>query len=136
MDNIKGAEKPKYLTSSDGIFTIELEPIKRLFEADPSKIQEIAASQIQLLTIYHNVVLDQAKNNWILFIDADERLTPELKAEIITTINNKDASSAYLIYRTFMFKNFPIILLRSNIEYLSPTVSFNQINWPFDFLNC
>jgi len=56
-------------------------------------------------TSQRNFALDQAKNNWILFIDADERLTPELKAEILATINNKDAASAYLIYRTFMFKN-------------------------------
>lgn len=64
MNKTKGAGEPKYLTSSDGLFTIELEPIRRLFEADPSKIQEIAASQIQLLNIYHNVVLDQAKNSF------------------------------------------------------------------------
>jgi len=56
-------------------------------------------------TSQRNFALDQAKNNWILFIDADERLTPELKAEITSTINNKNAASAYLIYRTFMFKN-------------------------------
>jgi len=56
-------------------------------------------------TSQRNFALDQAKNNWILFIDADERLTPELKAEILATINNKNAASAYLIYRTFMFKN-------------------------------
>ncbi|MDQ1165073.1 glycosyltransferase family 2 protein [Flavobacterium sp. SORGH_AS_0622] len=56
-------------------------------------------------TSQRNFALDHAKNNWILFIDADERLTPELKAEITSTINNKNAASAYLIYRTFMFKN-------------------------------
>ena len=79
MDNIKGAGQPEYLTSSDGLFTIELEPIRRLFEADPSKIQEIAASQIQLLNIYHNVVLDQAKNSfrWALVAAAaSEYLVP------------------------------------------------------------
>jgi len=56
-------------------------------------------------TSQRNFALDQAKNDWILFIDADEIITPKLKVEILSTINNKDAASAYLIYRTFMFKN-------------------------------
>ncbi|MRX70163.1 Glycosyltransferase involved in cell wall bisynthesis [Flavobacterium resistens] len=56
-------------------------------------------------TSQRNFALDQAKNEWILFLDADEKLTPELKTEILSTINNQNAASAYLIYRTFMFKN-------------------------------
>lgn len=56
-------------------------------------------------TSQRNFAIDQARNNWILFIDADERLTPELKSEIISTIHLKDNVSAYLIYRIFMFKN-------------------------------
>ena len=34
-------------------------------------------------TAQRNFTLDQAKNHWVLFIDADERLTPNLKSEII-----------------------------------------------------
>ncbi len=56
-------------------------------------------------TSQRNFALDQAKNSWVLFIDADERLTPELKSEIITIINSDNAASAYFIYRIFMFKN-------------------------------
>lgn len=56
-------------------------------------------------TSQRNFALDQAKNQWVLFIDADERLTPELKSEIITAINSENAASAYFIYRIFMFKN-------------------------------
>jgi len=55
---------PKYLTSSDGLLSIEIEPLRRMFQADPSKVQEIAASQIELLSIYHNVVLDQARRSF------------------------------------------------------------------------
>lgn len=55
-------------------------------------------------TLQRNFALDQAKNSWILFIDADERLTPALKSEIISTINDANAASAYLVYRIFMFK--------------------------------
>lgn len=56
-------------------------------------------------TLQRNFALDQAQNSWILFIDADEQLTAGLKSEITATINNKNAASAYLVYRTFMFKN-------------------------------
>ncbi len=50
--------------------------------------------------------LSQASNDWVLFMDADERLTDKLKNEISTTINkdNNDIS-AYYFYRSFMFKN-------------------------------
>lgn len=56
-------------------------------------------------TSQRNFAIDCAKNPWILFLDADERLTDELKDEIIETIQRKDAKSAYLFYRTFIFEN-------------------------------
>ncbi len=56
-------------------------------------------------TSQRNFAIDQAKNNWILFIDADERLTPELKNEILETINKDEDICAYLFYRKFYFKN-------------------------------
>lgn len=50
--------------------------------------------------------LEQASNDWVLFLDADERITPELKQEIITEINKeKQDAVAYYFRRTFMFKN-------------------------------
>ena len=52
-----------------------------------------------------NFAIECAKNPWILFIDADERFTEELKEEVIETIQKPDASSAYLFYRTFIFED-------------------------------
>jgi heptosyltransferase-2 len=52
-----------------------------------------------------NFAIECAKNPWILFIDADERFTEELKEEVIETIQKPNASSAYLFYRTFMFED-------------------------------
>ncbi|WP_299429682.1 glycosyltransferase family 2 protein [uncultured Maribacter sp.] len=50
--------------------------------------------------------LNQASNDWILFLDADERVTESLKKEILNTINDsKKKIVAYYFYRTFMFKN-------------------------------
>jgi len=44
-----------------------------------------------------------ASNDWILFMDADERLTDPLKNEILKTINGDGKAVAYFFYRTFMF---------------------------------
>lgn len=56
-------------------------------------------------TSQRNFAISCAKNPWILFLDADERFTDELKDEVIETIQLKDASSAYLFYRTFIFED-------------------------------
>ncbi len=55
-------------------------------------------------TSQRNFAIDCAQNPWILFLDADERFTEELKNEVIETIQKKKPSSAYLFYRTFMFE--------------------------------
>jgi CDP-glycerol glycerophosphotransferase (TagB/SpsB family) len=47
----------------------------------------------------------EATNNWILFTDADERVTDALKNEILRTVNSDDSAAAYYFYRTFMFQN-------------------------------
>ncbi|PRX54106.1 glycosyltransferase family 2 protein [Flagellimonas meridianipacifica] len=49
--------------------------------------------------------LSQAKNDWILFLDADERVTPELKNEILEVTNGSNTASAYYFLRKFMFQN-------------------------------
>lgn len=49
--------------------------------------------------------LAQASHDWVLFLDADERLTPKLKAEILQVTASKAKPVAYFFLRTFMFKN-------------------------------
>src|SRR3989338_7619182 len=38
--------------------------------------------------------IDKATKDWILQLDADERVTPELKKEILSVINDKDNKNA------------------------------------------
>lgn len=45
-----------------------------------------------------------ATNDWVLFMDADERLTDRLKNEVLKTINGNAKAVAYYFYRTFMFE--------------------------------
>lgn len=50
--------------------------------------------------------LDQATNDWVLFLDADERVPDRLRNEILGTVNSSEPTAdAYYFYRIFMFKN-------------------------------
>jgi glycosyltransferase involved in cell wall biosynthesis len=77
------------------------------------KTADIAKSYPKVKFIQHkfenfsaqrNFAISQAKNDWILFLDADEFLTPELKLEIIETLQNNQTYSAYFFERVFMFE--------------------------------
>lgn len=46
-----------------------------------------------------NEALKHAKYGWILSVDADEIITPQLKKEIISIVNSNNPSSAYSIKR-------------------------------------
>lgn len=45
-----------------------------------------------------------ASNDWVLFMDADERLTDRLKNELLKTINGDAKAVAYYFHRIFMFR--------------------------------
>lgn len=50
--------------------------------------------------------MEQSSNDWVLFMDADERLTDTLKNEILKTVNTEGLQPvAFMFLRTFMFKN-------------------------------
>ena len=51
-----------------------------------------------------NFAIKQASHDWILFIDADERITSALQDEIISEINLPNPPEAFLFKRIFFFK--------------------------------
>lgn len=59
-------------------------------------------------TSQRNFAIEKASNDWILFIDADERVTPALQKEIVETIVKPEADDAYYFYRKFMFCKKPL----------------------------
>ncbi len=65
-------------------------------------------NKFENFTDQRNLALDYANHNWILFLDADERLTPELRKEILNTVKDKDTAEAYYFFRKFMFKDKPL----------------------------
>lgn len=55
-----------------------------------------------------NYAINLSKNDWVLFLDADERLSNSLVEEI-NSVNLKNRNIvAYKIFRKFLFKNTPI----------------------------
>ena len=50
-----------------------------------------------------NWAMDQAQHEWILILDADERCTPELQAEIEATIRDPRGTEAFIITRRVFF---------------------------------
>ena len=59
-------------------------------------------------TKQRNVALDAAANDWVLFLDGDERITPELRQEMILELDKADKKDAYYFYRKFYFAEKPI----------------------------
>ena len=50
-----------------------------------------------------NFAIEQASNDWILFFDLDEIVTPELQNEILQTVADPKNNTAFLVKRNFYF---------------------------------
>ena len=48
--------------------------------------------------------LEQATNDWVIFLDADEVVTSELQKEVIEAVNSSKKHVAYWFRRKFMFQ--------------------------------
>ena len=59
-------------------------------------------------TLQKSYALQQASNDWILFLDADEVVPEPLKEEIVETVNSDTPHVAFWFYRQFMFQNQPL----------------------------
>ncbi|MPT35123.1 MAG: glycosyltransferase family 2 protein [Flavobacterium sp.] len=53
-------------------------------------------------TTQRNLALKLARYNWVLFLDADERITPPLRAEIIAEVQKPETKDAYYFVRKFL----------------------------------
>jgi len=50
-----------------------------------------------------NYAIKQATHNWIYVLDADERVTPELRKEILEQLESTHEFVGFYVYRTFYF---------------------------------
>lgn len=89
---------------ADEILVVESLSSDGTFEKAQALATKVIRREFQYPASQKNWAIPQAKYEWILLVDADERLTPELKAEIIGILKNPDPKIvAYWIGRTNMF---------------------------------
>lgn len=69
---------------------------------------KVIQNKFEDFTKQRNLAIDSTKNDWILFLDGDERITPKLREEIISELNSSDQKDAYYFYRKFFFAGKPI----------------------------
>ena len=56
-------------------------------------------------SLQRNFALAECTYDWVLFLDADERITEILRMEIIKVLDNPDDTTVYGFFRKFYFKN-------------------------------
>lgn len=91
------------LKFSDEIIVMDTGNTDRTNEIATSHKAKIVKSVGNDYSQFRNDGLKAAKGDWILYIDADERVTPLLKNEIEHTISSNETKSAYAIPRQNIF---------------------------------
>lgn len=66
---------------------------------------KLIQNKFENYTAQRNLALEHASYPWILFLDADERITPKLRNEILETVKDQGAADAYFFVRKFMFQD-------------------------------
>lgn len=66
---------------------------------------KVIQNPFENFTAQKSFALKQAKNDWVLFLDADEVVPTSLKDEILNTVASQNDVVAYWFYRQFMFQN-------------------------------
>ncbi|WP_405409969.1 glycosyltransferase family 2 protein [Maribacter sp. Asnod1-A12] len=66
---------------------------------------KVIQNPFENFTSQKSFALKQAKNDWVLFLDADEIVSDALQNEISETITSDTEIAAFWFYRQFMFKN-------------------------------
>ncbi|MCB0372868.1 MAG: glycosyltransferase family 2 protein, partial [Muricauda sp.] len=80
-------------------------------DSTPERVQQrpkatLIQRKFKNYTDQKGFAMEQASYNWILFLDADERVTSGLKEEILQVVNStEETASAYYFLRTFMFQD-------------------------------
>jgi len=132
-ENIKGLIKN--LSFADEIVIVDAFSSDGTVEAI-KKYDNVKLVQHKFLNFSNqrNFALKQASYNWVLFIDADERISGDLKNEIIDTLKNAKNTVAYSFYRKFYFKNTEIKYSGFQTDKVFRLFNKNYVNYNDDKL--
>ncbi len=84
---------------ADEIIVVDDNSTDRTAELAQRYTDRIFEKKMDIEGRHRNWAYAQAKNSWVLSLDADERITPELKEEIIKAINNPGEFKGFAIPR-------------------------------------
>jgi len=90
---------------TDEIIVVDSFSIDETIKLAKPLADKILQREYQNSASQKNWAIPQAKNKWILLLDADERVTTELKEEVIKTINSNTKYSGFWIKRQNYFMN-------------------------------
>jgi len=91
------AECVKSASWSDDVLVVDDFSSDRTAELAKSGGARVIQRKMDIEGRHRNVAYSQAKNDWVLSLDADERVTPELAAELAALIKTGMKDKAYTI---------------------------------------
>lgn len=80
---------------------------------------------------FKNWAIPQAKNEWVLVLDADERMTPKLAEEIRTLLTGKPEFDAYRMQREVFFLGHRIYYSGWNTSYITRLLKRDKCRYKF-----
>ncbi|MEM3063263.1 MAG: glycosyltransferase family 2 protein [Nitrososphaerota archaeon] len=84
---------------ADEIIVLDAESVDKTVEIVKKYTDKIFVRNFIDFSQARNFLLSQAKNDWVFYLDADERITPELADEIKRKISSSEPFSAYALPR-------------------------------------
>lgn len=100
-DNIEGVLES--VSFADEIMVVDSFSTDRTVELAGKYTDRILRHEYVNSAAQKNWAIPQASHEWILLVDADERVTPELKEEIRSLLSGTPHKAAYWIYRKNYF---------------------------------
>ena len=88
---------------ADEILVVDSFSTDGTFEKAQKLAHKVIRREYQYSASQKNWAIPQATHEWVLLVDADERVTPELETEIKEVLNNPTTHVAYWIGRNNHF---------------------------------
>ena len=89
----------KQLSFVDEIVVLDQNSTDKTVQIAKKYTNNIISSKVENFSLNRNALLSEAKGEWVLYLDPDERLSEELIDEIKKTIKSPESASAYYFPR-------------------------------------
>jgi len=93
----------KSVDFADEIIVIDSFSTDRTVELAKAENVKLLQQRFVDFSSQKNYAIEQATHNWIYVLDADERVSPQLRKEILDQVESANEFVGYYVYRTFYF---------------------------------